>query len=117
GAVTPVGNTAPLTWDSLLAGGSGITTVTLFDASRLENAIAGEVKHFEPLEVLPAKEARRMDRYAQLGCVAALEALADAGLAGQGPLGAEAGVVFGSGNGGMMLTAEQQRVCSERGPR
>src|SRR5438552_14087372 len=101
GAMTPVGNTASSTWGALLAGKSGISRVTEFDASRFDNAIAGEVKDFDPLQFLPAKEARRMDRYAQLGCVAALEALTDAGLAGKGPLGAGGGVVFGSGNGGM----------------
>jgi 3-oxoacyl-[acyl-carrier-protein] synthase II len=91
--------------------------VTLFDASRFEKAIAGEVKEFRPEDWLPAKESRRMDRYSQLGCVAALEALADAGLAGKGPLGAEAGVVFGSGNGGMTLAAEQQHVYDTGSPR
>ena len=117
GAVTPVGNNAPSTWAALLGGCSGVAPVTLFDPSPFGSAIAGEVKDFRPEDVLPAREARRMDRYSQLGCVAALEALADAGLAGRGPLGAEAGVVFGSGNGGMALAAEQQHVYDNGGPR
>ncbi len=117
GAVTPVGNDAASTWHNLLAGRSGVTRVTLFDASRLNNAIAGEVKHFRPADFLPAKETRRMDRYSQLACVAALEAVADAGLAREAPLGPNVGVVFGSGDGGMTLCAEQVAALREGGPR
>src|SRR5438094_5893429 len=117
GAVTPLGNDVPAMWAAMLAGRSGVAPVTLFDGSRFENAIAAEVKGFDAGDFLPVKEARRMDRFSQFACVAALEALADAGLAGRRPLGPEAGVIFGSGNGGMTLAAEQQRLLDAAGPR
>jgi 3-oxoacyl-[acyl-carrier-protein] synthase II len=116
GAVTPVGNNVPSTWASLLAGRSGIGRITLFDVSRFDTNVAGEVKDFEPIGLNP-KEARRMDRYAQFGAVAALEALRDASLDSNVPLGPRAGVVFGAGSGGFILIEEQQRILRENGPR
>jgi beta-ketoacyl-acyl-carrier-protein synthase II len=116
GAVTPVGNDVPSTWEALLAGRSGVGRVTLLDVSRFEADVGAEVKGFEPRGLSP-KEARRMDRYAQLGVTAALEALEDAGLAAALPLGESAGVVFGCGAGGYTLVEEQLRILRESGPR
>ena len=118
GAVTPVGNDAQSTWQSLIQGRSGIGYVTRFDASQFESAIAGEVKDFRPEDVIPAKMLRHMDRYASLACVATLEALADAGLEiGDAGLGSGAGVVFSAGSGGYTLLDEQWHLFEERGPR
>jgi beta-ketoacyl-acyl-carrier-protein synthase II len=117
GAVTPVGNTAPDSWLALLAGRSGIGRISLFDASPFDVDVAAEVKDFRPEAVLPPKEARRMDRYSQLGCVAALEAVADAGLSVEAPLGPSAGIVFGSGSGGMTMVREQYEILQEKGSR
>ena len=86
GAVTPVGLDAPSTWASMLEGQSGIGKVTLFDASEYPVQIAGEVKGFDATGRIEPKELRRMDRYAQLGLVAAQEAFADAGLSKNGLL-------------------------------
>jgi 3-oxoacyl-[acyl-carrier-protein] synthase II len=116
GAVTPVGNDVPSTWASLVAGRSGVGHITLFDPSKFDVDIAAEVKDFRP-GVLPPKEARRMDRYAQFGAVAALEAVRDAGLSLEGPLGPGAGVIFGAGSGGYILLEEQARVLRESGAR
>src|SRR6478672_7382827 len=80
GAVTPVGNTAPEAWTNLLAGCSGIDTITLFDTSAFGVRIGGEVKNFKPEELIPSKELRHMDRSAKFALVAAKEAAADAGL-------------------------------------
>src|SRR5918998_189261 len=80
GAVTPLGNNVPATWQALLAGRSGVDFVTLFDGSGFpEKPIAGEVKGFEPPPVMPAKELRYMDRFAQFAAAAALEAVTDSG--------------------------------------
>jgi 3-oxoacyl-[acyl-carrier-protein] synthase II len=117
GAVSPVGNTAPLTWNALLEGRSGIGWVTQFDAHLFENAIAGEVKDFQPETVLPAKELRYMDRYVQFASVSAFEALADAGIETDGGLGPRAGVVFSAGSGGYHVLEEQWGILETRGPR
>jgi 3-oxoacyl-[acyl-carrier-protein] synthase II len=103
GALSPVGNTAPATWQALLAGKSGAAHVTQFDASRYNTKIAAEVKGFEPADHLDIKEARRMARCSQFAVVAAREAVADAGL----DLAAEdrerVGVAVGTGIGGIEL--------------
>src|SRR5688572_26128790 len=80
GAITPIGNDMPTTWQSALAGRSGIAPITLFDASMYESSIAGEVKDFVPGDYMPAKEARYMDRNVQFAMAATLEALRDAGI-------------------------------------
>ena len=117
GAVTPVGNDAPSTWQALLAGRGGIGWVTQFESEHFPNPIAGEVKDFQPEAVLPAKELRHMDRYVQLASVSALEALNDAGIDYAGGLGPRAGVVFSAGSGGYHVLEEQWAVLEERGPR
>src|SRR3989442_4115036 len=114
GAVTPVGLDAPSTWAAMLEGQSGVGKVTLFDASEFPVQIAGEVKGFDATGRIEPKELGRMDRYAQLGLVAAQEAFADAGLARNG-LRDEIGVIFGSAAGGLGVFLEQQRILQERG--
>src|SRR5256712_2985383 len=114
GAVTPVGLDAPSTWAALLEGQSGVGRVTLFDASEYPVQIAGEVKGFDATGRIEPKELRRMDRYAQLGMVAAQEVFADAGLSRNGLLD-EVDVVFGSAAGGLGVLLDQQRILQERG--
>src|SRR5262245_34340329 len=80
GAVTPVGNSAPETWENLLAGKSGVGRITLFDASEYAINIAGEVKGFSAEGIIDPKEARHMDRAVQFAVVATKEALEDAGV-------------------------------------
>src|SRR3979409_249781 len=70
GAVTPVGNSVPETWSNLLAGCSGIDTLTLFDTSAFSVKIGGEVKNFKPEVHIPSKELRHMDRSAKFALVA-----------------------------------------------
>ena len=74
GIISPVGNTVPEAWSSVLAGKSGIARVTRFDPSRLSSQIAGEVKDFDVAKYLPPKEARRMDRFIHFGMDAGLHA-------------------------------------------
>jgi len=116
GAITPVGLDAPSTWAAMLEGQSGIAKITQFDASEYPVQIAGEVKGFDATGRIEPKELRRMDRYAQLGVISALEAFADAGLSRNG-LVDEFGVVYGSAAGGLGTLLDQQRVLLERGPR
>src|ERR1700674_3177939 len=78
GAVTPVGNDAETFWRSLLAGTSGIGPITHFDASRHPVRVAGEIKGFDPAEVMDHRAARRSGRFAQIAVKAAKEALVSA---------------------------------------
>jgi beta-ketoacyl-acyl-carrier-protein synthase II len=112
GAVTPVGNDVPATWDALVAGRSGIDRITRFDADAYPVNIAGEVKGFDPAAAMPAKEVRRTGRDVHLGVAAAMEAVADAGYAVTEP--ARTGVIIGSCVGGMEYTLEQQKLHDQR---
>ncbi len=101
GAMTPLALTLEETWEGLLAGRSGIGSITQFDASELPVRIAGELKGFDPERYINFKEARRMARCSQVAVATAQEALSDAGLALPLAEGERVGVVVGSGVGGM----------------
>ncbi|MGZ4410851.1 MAG: beta-ketoacyl-ACP synthase II [Gaiellaceae bacterium] len=115
GAVTPVGNSATETWQSLLAGRSGVGFIEAFDAGEFPVRIAGEVKGFDPTPLLPPKELRRTERYTLLALAAATEAVGDAGLDGAYHP-ARVGIVFGTAIGGLIGITEQHRTLLERGP-
>jgi len=116
GAITPIGNSVPEFWDSLVAGRSGITTVTRFDPSRLTTRIGGEVKEFDPSRYMDGKEARRTDLFVQYAIAASAEALRDAGL-DQGPPDPDrCGVIIGTGIGGITTLETQHRSMLEKGP-
>lgn len=116
GAVTPLGNNVPEFWENVVAGKSGVRAITLFDASAMPTRIAGEVRGFEPGELIGKKEARRMDRFAQFAFVAAREAVADAKLAITDENRDRIGVIFASGIGGILTLEDQHRILLERGP-
>mgnify|MGYP000143159627 CR=1 FL=1 len=75
GVISPVGNTVAEAWSNLVAGRSGITAVTRFDASTFPSRIAGEVKGFNVADYLPAKDARRMDTFIHYGMAAGIQAI------------------------------------------
>ena len=102
GALTPLGNSAPKTWQSLCEGRSGISKITLFDAGACRTQIAGEVKDLDVSSELDSREARRLDRYTQLAIMSASEALKDSGLDLTTENRDRIGVIWGSGMGGMM---------------
>jgi 3-oxoacyl-[acyl-carrier-protein] synthase II len=114
GAVTPLGLDAPSTWRAALAGESGIGWISTFDTDGLPVRVAGEVKGFDPTQVVSAKEARKLERNVLLGVSAGREALADSGLTGFDPT--RVGIVFGSAIGGVPGILEQAEVLRERGP-
>ena len=119
GAITPVGNDVPSTWDALLAGESGAGPITIFEITdEYVSRIACEVKDFDPLNFLEKKEARRYDRFAQFSIVAADEAMRSAGLEGapDGVAAERFGVIFGSGIGGISTMEAQHDVLRARGP-
>ena len=121
GLVSPVGNTVAEGWANLLAGRSGISHITKFDASAFACRFAGEVKHFQVEDYLSAKEARHMDTFIHYGMAAAVQAVQDAGLPHGETLGeAQAeriGCMVGSGIGGLPLIEKTQSDYADRGPR
>jgi 3-oxoacyl-[acyl-carrier-protein] synthase II len=116
GAITPVGNTVEDAWTNLLAGCSGIDTITLFDASGLEVRIGGEVKDFKPEDHIPSKELRHMDRSSKFALVASKDAVADAGLQVDKECAERVGVILGTAAGGIEKILSQQQILVERGP-
>src|SRR6266850_8308818 len=116
GAVTPVGNSVPETWANLLAGCSGIDTLTLFDTSAYGVHIGGEVKNFKPENYIPSKELRHMDRSSKFALVATKEAVADAALDMATLCPERVGVISGTAAGGLERILTQQQVLLERGP-
>ncbi len=116
GAVTPLGNDVESSWAALVAGKSGADTIRAFDASAFSTQIAAEVKGFDPIAVVGAKEARRMDRFVQLAIAAAKEAIRDSGLQIDGSNAESVGVMMGSGIGGIATLIEQAKVLDTKGP-
>ena len=116
GAVTPLGNTLKQYWEGLLGGRSGIGSITLFDASRHDSQIAGEVKGFDPHEYMDRKEAKRMDRFAQFAVAASKQVIADAQFVIDDLNAEQVGVIIGTGVGGIKVLEDQQEVYLTRGP-
>jgi 3-oxoacyl-[acyl-carrier-protein] synthase II len=116
GALTPLGLDVPTTWSALLKGESGIGPISLFDTSDLDVRIAGEIKDFQPTNYMDKKEARRLDRFLQLGIAAAQEAVRDAGLQVDPEKADQVGVLMGSGVGGLNTMIEQVTILITRGP-
>ncbi len=115
GMVTPLGLDAKSTWGNLLAGKSGISHISSFDADGLETRIAGEVKNLRSEEILGSKAARRLDRFSQMACIASLEATKKAGLDITIKDNDRTAVIIGSGVGGIMTIVEQHKIMLEKG--
>lgn len=118
GIVSPVGNNVSDAWQNIVAGNSGITKITRFDASSFSSQIAGEVNNFDITQYISAKEARRMDIFIHYGMAAAIQAIKDAGievLAGLDP--ERIGVNIGSGIGGLPMIEDTDTAYHAGGPR
>jgi len=116
GAITPVGNTVKETWGSLLAGKSGIGPITIFDSSQHDVHIAGEIKGFDPLEVLEKKELKRIPRFIQYALKASKEAIGMSKLDLNSINKDRVAVLIGSGIGGLNVIEEQQTIFLQKGP-
>tara|TARA_B100001964_G_scaffold100485_1_gene112364 strand:+ start:1364 stop:2605 length:1242 start_codon:yes stop_codon:yes gene_type:complete len=117
GLVTPVGLNSESTWNSLVEGRSGIDYISLFDAEGYESRIAGEVDEFDATTALGRKEAKRLDRFSQFACVAAIEALEHANLNMEKEDADRVGVLIGSGVGGIITIADQHKILLQKGPK
>ncbi|HEX8009875.1 MAG TPA: beta-ketoacyl-ACP synthase II [Casimicrobiaceae bacterium] len=117
GIVSPVGIGLAAAWENILAGRSGIATITRFDPAPFTSRIAGEVKNFDVATYLSAKEARRYDTFIHFGLVATMEAIKDAGLEGYAGDLERIGVCIGSGIGGLPMIEDTARAYAAGGPR
>ena len=117
GCVSPVGNTVAAAWETLLAGRSGIETITRFDASPFSTHFAGEVKGFNVEDYIPGKEARHMDTFIHYGMAAGMQAIQDSGLVVSEENAERIGVIVGSGIGGLPMIEETHSEYTHRGPR
>lgn len=115
GAISPLGNEIDTLWRNVLAGQSGVDFITRYDASEYKTRFAAQVKDFDGAARFGAREARRMDLFAQYGLAAALDAFADAGLEVNDDNRDRIGVIIGTGIGGMGTVIEQLQVFNERG--
>jgi 3-oxoacyl-[acyl-carrier-protein] synthase II len=116
GAITPIGNDVASFWEALIAGKSGIGTITQFDPSQFDCKIAAEVKGFDAADHLDKKEVRRVERFAQFAMVVARQAYAQSCLKTSGIDLCDVGVVMGCGIGGIGFIEESCNTLRERGP-
>ena len=121
GLISPVGNTVEQAWANVIAGRSGIATITHFDAAPFACRFAGEVKDFKVEDYVPAKEARHMDVFIHYGVAAAVQAVQDSGLPTGDELSDERaeriGCIIGSGIGGLPMIEDTHTELAARGPR
>ncbi|MEA3485996.1 MAG: beta-ketoacyl-ACP synthase II, partial [Candidatus Aerophobetes bacterium] len=116
GVVSPIGIGIKEFREALFAGKSGIKRITCFDPSRYRSRIAGEVKDFNPQQYLSPKEAKHMDRFTQLGMVAAEEAVREAQIDFEREGLTKTGVLVGSGVGGLSTIEREETVLLKKGP-
>jgi 3-oxoacyl-[acyl-carrier-protein] synthase II len=116
GLITPLGLDRESTWKSITLGKNGIRKIKSFDPEPYETQIAAEIDGFNPEEILGRKFARRLDRFAQLACVAAKEAIKDSGLFLESLNLDRFSVLIGSGIGGISTLSDQISILDEKGP-
>ncbi|HUH65174.1 MAG TPA: beta-ketoacyl-ACP synthase II [Syntrophales bacterium] len=117
GAVTPVGNSAQDTWKAVCAGQSGIARITKFDASEHKTQIAGELKNFDALKYMSAKELHKADDFIAYAMAAAVMAVEDSQLSIDENNAERVGVIIGSAIAGLRTTVETEHVMQSGGPR
>ena len=117
GVLAPNGNNVPEYWDNIVNGRSGIAPITYFDSSNHRVKIAGELKNFNPDNVLDSKELRKLDPFSTYAIVATNEAVSMAGLDPEKLDLDRVGVTIGTGVGGIQTLEEQHSNIENRGAR
>jgi len=117
GSVCPVGNTPFEAWTNVMNAKSGIDLIQGFDVSDYTTRFAGQVRHFNPEDWMPAKETRKVDPFIHYGIAAAVQAVRDAGLDNHTQNPSDIGVAISAGIGGIGTIGDQSVVLNERGPR
>ncbi len=116
GALSPLGNSAQISWDACLKGTSGIQKID-FEIPDCPVSIGGKLKNFDVNEYLPAKESRRIDPFIQYGVIAANQAINDSGLSDNDYIPERVGVSFGSGIGGLYSIEKNHHILNDSGIR
>jgi 3-oxoacyl-[acyl-carrier-protein] synthase II len=119
GALTPIGNNSQAYWQGLIAGRSGADRITRFDADKFKTQFACEVKGYNPDDHFDPKESKKLDRYTQYALLAGEEAVSDAGLNLEALNRERAGIIWGSGVGGLQTFQEEvvKFACGDGRPR
>jgi len=117
GVISPIGIGKDEFWNALVAGKSGVTSISSFDASQFSTQICAAVKNFEPEKYIDKKKLRKMDRFTQFAFAAAKMAIEDAKLDMEKEDHFRVGVIVGSGIGGIATVASEHKTLLERGPR
>ncbi|HEY4665724.1 MAG TPA: beta-ketoacyl-ACP synthase II [Anaerolineales bacterium] len=117
GTLNPIGNSVAESWENVVNGVSGVGPITLFDASDLLVRIAAEVKNFDPVQHMEAREARRQDRFEQLAAAASQEAVKQSGLEIQPANAARVAVIISSATGGLSTLEHGITEMNAEGPR
>ena len=116
GALTPLGNDIPTSWENLIAGQNGIAKITKFDTSNSKVNIAAEVKGFDPLQYIEKAQVRKLDRFTQYAIAASAQAMQDSGIEGK-VKPERLGVYIGTGVGGMDTFVEEVTKLLNKGPK
>jgi len=117
GVISPIGSDKRAFWDSLASGRGGIGLITRMKTDDYPAKIAGEIKDFAPENYMERKEIRHIDVFAQYALAASIQAVEDSGIVFDPAERDRAGVIVGSGIGGMYVFEEQVRVIDQKGPR
>ena len=117
GIISPVGLTLQENWQNITAGVSGIGKIDHFDPEGYPCQVAGQVDGFDPSNYMPAKEARKMDRFIQLGLAASMDAIKDSGIEITEENAERIGTYIGSGIGGVETIENATKIIESRGPR
>ena len=116
GAITPLGNNVKTFWKNIKKGKCGIDFIKSFDTSEFKVKIAAEIKDFNPADILDSKELKRMDKFTQMGIIAANEAVDDARLSNESDSRENWGIILGTGIGGFTTIEKENRKIIEKGP-
>ncbi len=117
GIISPVGNTLESAWENIVAGRSGITPITLFDASNFPVRFSGSVKDFKVEQFIERRDARKMDPFIHYGVAASIQAMDNAGLEVTEANAQRIGIAIGSGIGGLPGIEDAVSACIHGGPR
>lgn len=117
GMISSLGNTVAETWQGIVNGKSGVSTISHFDASGFTTQFSASVKNLVVDDYFPGKEARKMDPFIQYGMIAGIQAIRDSGLEVTDANSARIGVSIGSGIGGIGTIEEGSSTLEHKGPR